>query len=273
MVSIYSHTNPVAFLKDFISQKRLLDKSMTIAQLAKLWGLNSGQVLADILSGKRELKNKFIPLFIKGCELDESEELYFQTMVYYLNANTAELKKAFKTFLATLNPGSREELRVQDEDLYSKWINVAILTLSRLKDFELSTSYICSKLAFEVPEEEVQKAIHYLLLKNYLKPCGDGKIKKSSPQVTSRNGQKINSTQMYYSQVCDLAKMAISFTPQEREFQCFSMAIKEENLKVAKQLIQDFRKKLANLCESDSAEQVYQANIMFFPLTKKNKPI
>lgn len=267
MIDIYEFENPIPFLKAFLSDKKSRNTDYTISKFSRDLGFNSPQVFTDILKEKKPLKTKYVSNILTGLQLDPSEERYFTTMTYLNNAKAKELKDSFSHLLTLLNPGPREELRIQDEDLFSNWINIAILTLSKTQNFKLNEDYICSIFRHKISKDEVKKSLNFLIKNKYIE-ISSSNIEKCSNTVSSKTDKPIESVLRYYSDVSDLAKEGAKLPVDIREFQCFSMAIKKENVVQAKQLIRDFRKKLANLCESEAADEVYQTNIQFFPLTK-----
>lgn len=121
----------------------------------------------------------------------------------------------------------------------------------------------------DVPGEILDESIERLLKLNLINIDANGAITKDYDNVTSKNDVYKKSPHAYYEQVSELAKQAIGSLVEEREFQCFSLAIKHDKIPAFKEMIRNFRAKMCTFAESDITDQVYQMNIQFFPLTRK----
>jgi hypothetical protein len=54
---------------------------------------------------------------------------------------------------------------------------------------------------------------------------------------------------------------------EEREFQCFSILVSQQNIPTIKEILRACRAQLAQV-SSPAGDRVYQVNLQFFPLTR-----
>ena len=72
----------------------------------------------------------------------------------------------------------------------------------------------------------------------------------------------------YYEMICELAMDSMSLPVEEIEINTFSFPIDKKNIPLAKEIIAKCRNQLSQISEKDRPDQVYQASLMLFPLTK-----
>lgn len=169
--------------------------------------------------------------------------------------------------LSELSQLTGTRLYVEDDSVFSHWVHMAILTMARLKNFNCNKDTIRENLEEDVPQEVINNAVDRLIYLGLVNYDASGSLKRSQNHTTTKNDIFTKSAQPYFMQVSELAKKASSLSPEIREFQCFSLAINNDQIPAFKDAIRNFRGKVANLANVEDSNQVYQMNIQFFPLS------
>lgn len=266
--SIFNYTDFLSFIQSHYNHRKEVDKNFSLRTWAKEMELSSVSPLKEIINGRRKVKSKYADFLLKGLQLNEFEEIFFHTLIKLENCRDEAERKMFLTLLKDLTPTeilSRKES--DNQDIFSHWVYMAVLSMSKLKDFKLTEENICKTLKGDVDEEFIKLVLYKLINEGLLIKDDQGNLIKKYDVTTMKNDIKYKSVENYFHQVFDLAKNEISSPIDQREFQCFSMPIKAENIEIAKKMIRDFRYKLSLLGE-ENADEVFQMNMQFFPLTQ-----
>ena len=266
---IYDYTNPLSFMADYIESRKTLKPGFSIRKWAKEMNLNGHALLVMLLKGKRSLRIKHLDFLGDGLRLSSNERMYFQTLIQYHNAQDLKEKRLYEHFLSELHPKENFSVKELDEfKVISDWYHMSILALTNLKDFEMSTENITSRLQGKVSAQQVDEAIERLIQMGLLERLSRSQYRATYYRVSTADDVVNLGAREYNKQVMDLAKEAIDqYEPEEREFQSFVMAVAKDKVPLAKEMIREFRQKLSK-AGSGQGDEVYQTNIQFFQLTK-----
>lgn len=268
-LAVYGYTDPRQFLLDSLSVKQSDDPKFSVRKWSKDMGLKNHSLLVMLLQGRRPLRIKHATFLSKGLRLSFSEQIYFQTLIQFANAESVEEKEHVALLLQDLNPGKDFSVREVDEfQVISHWIHMCILAMSEIKDFELNEQNIYKRLKKKVPINDIRAALRRLINLNLLKTNKVGKLVCTNNRVTTKDDVANDGVKEYHRQVIELAKEAISAPMDAREFQSFAMSIPKSKVGLAKQMIRQFRAKLSKAVSSEEGDEVYQTNIQFFQLTE-----
>lgn len=266
--NIFDHKNIIDYLVAYFQYEKSLNESFSIRKWSKTLDIDSRNFVS-ILQQKKKITPVQSQKFMNGLNLDDSEQVYFEALVKLTYAEVEREKQVLEIILSELRMHTGSVAYVEDDSVFSHWSHMAILSMSRITGFECNRNTIKEFLLSDVPEEVVDDSIERLLRLNLIKIGDNGAISKDFDNITSKNDVYKKSPHLYYEQVSNLAKKAIEVSLDEREFQCFSLAIKYDKLPAFKEMIRNFRAKICAFAESDNTDQAYQMNIQFFPLTKK----
>ena len=136
-----------------------------------------------------------------------------------------------------------------------------------LDNFQLTVENVQSKLSENVSPELINNAINLLLNKGLLLKDQDSNIVRPYQSYTNYTDVKLEQFDKYFKLVSDLAVKSYKLDPSKREIQCFSLAISEDKLPQAKEILRKARNQIAKLAEEGNKNAVYQTNLTMFPLT------
>ncbi|MBY0415725.1 MAG: TIGR02147 family protein [Bdellovibrionales bacterium] len=272
MISIYNYVTPVSYLSDYFNFKRSTDTTFSLSKWSKDAGFNSSDAIIDILKGKKDLKVNLAATLVDKVGLDATEFLYFLALTAKAPHKNSQLENMYDVLLMDLRPTAQnhfKEVRFSDGDLFSHWILTTILGATKLKDIELNSRNLKMILREEISEEIIELGFKYLLDQGLI-TTQDGKLVKTYHQVSTVTDKKHPNVNNYFHQMADLAKKAVDVSLEERELQSFNMTISKDQLPLIKEVIRKCRANLSSL-SIENADEVYQMNMFFFPLTDSSK--
>ena len=192
-------------------------------------------------------------------------------MIQYDSAENEDDRKMFEVLLMEHSPGKNAQvIRTADPEIFSNWVNMAILSMCRIQAFPIERSRIASAFIQNVDPTLIDQSLDLLIRSGLIHEDDNGRLtREEGTTLSGWTNQKNSGAREYYRQVSDLAKDAIDLDMMEREFQCFSLALDKTKVPQVKELIRNFRTTLLALTD-ERANEVYQVNLQLFPLTDQN---
>jgi len=149
--------------------------------------------------------------------------------------------------------------------LISKLYHYAILELSKTDDFDSEPKTIAKALGITVIE--AREAIDRLLRLGLLKKNGS-KLEKTSAYITTKNKSKTSKAlRNHQREIMQNALFRMENEPIEKRIVSgMTIPIDPEKLPLARQLIDEFSQKMAEIMSSGKRQSVYQLQISFCSL-------
>lgn len=270
--SVFRYTSAKQFLLDSLDYKKKKNPQFSVRQWAKKMGLQSHTLLTLLIQGKRPLRVKHAKFLSLGLGLSMKENLFFQTLIQYEAASSIEEKELCKMWLVEQNPGQDFTTRELDEfSVISDWIHMAILGASRLKDFDGKPETLKNRIGSKTSVHEIRSAMNRMMEMGLLEKQADGNLWPAYQRITNKDDVANAGARKYHQQVIELAKNAIEEQGvTEREYQSLSIAIRKEDLDLAKEMIKKFRMQFVQALglQTREADELYQLNVQFFRLTE-----
>lgn len=267
---VFQYRSPHQFLLDQVNRLQNSGGGDSLRNLAKRMGI-SHTLLVMLLQGKRPIRIKHAAAIAQGFQLGSQERLYLQALIQLENAKDPYEKQLCQLWLSELHPNDAQlSTRVVDEfEVISNWVHMAILSLCELKDFDPSPEAIAARLGAKVTANEVRAAIGRMKNLGLIRFEKCGRFVPTQAQVTTQDDVASQGVRSYHKQVMDLAKDAIDRQPVDsREYQSFAISVPRDRIPQAKDLIRKFRAQFVKLMEGSSPDEVYQVNIQMFQLTE-----
>lgn len=246
------------------------EPGLSVRLLATRMGMKSHALLLMLLQGKRPLRVKHASALSKGLELSSQERLYFQALIQLDNATDFEEKQLCNLWLSELHPAQPTRVKeLEDFELVSNWLHMAILALSETEGADLTAEGIAQRFPKKTTVAEVRSAIECLKNKGLIESIDAIRFKPTYQRVTTADDIRNEGARKYHRSVMKLAEQALEAVPlNRREFQSFSIGIAEEKVPLAKEMIRKFRAQFVKAMGAEPGNEVYQCNIQFFQLTE-----
>lgn len=271
-ISVFQYASAKQFLLDSLDSKKKKNPQFSVRQWSKKMGLQSHTLLTLLLQGKRPLRVKHAKFLSVGLDLTPKENLFFQTLIQYESSQTIEEKELCRMWLAEQNPGQALSTRELDEfSVISDWIHMAILGASRLKDFDGKPETLKKRIGSKTSVHEIRSAMNRMTEMGLLEKQTDGNLWPTYQRITNKDEVANAGVRKYHAQVMDLAKSALEDqSVEEREYQSLSIAIRKDDLELAKEMIKKFRVQFVQTLglQTREADELYQMNLQFFRLTE-----
>lgn len=270
MVEIFEYLNYREFLKDYIDEKRVKDQSFTHREILAKMGVSSTGFLSNVFSGKKNLNSKHVEDLSLILELNQRQRICFTYMVNFNQAKTIEEKKSWFDRLCAMKQVKTKLLENHQLSLFSRWYYVYIRDLLNFYTFSDDYYDLARRLYPPITEPEAKRAITALSEMSLIEKDQEGNWRPADAVVST--GDEVYSVQLadFQLKTMDFAKRALEKVPaKRRDISVLSMTLSKEKFAQVKREIQDFRKRLLNIANSDDEpDQVYQCNLQFFPVTR-----
>jgi uncharacterized protein (TIGR02147 family) len=215
----------------------------------------SPSTLSEVMNGKKGLSPKLAQAVATNLRLPEWEVRYFCDLVAVEHAKSPRVRDEAKHRLATRHQENRVHLLNQRAiKALTSWVDLAILELTYLKNFEGSVPWIANCL--EVPPPTVVASV------KRLEEAGLIEINKKtgvwsdvSPLFSSTDGIPSESIRNFHKTVLNLGlKKLESRDIKSRVVKTVIFSVSEENIPKAKQILNDAITQIVSLADnSDQA--------------------
>jgi uncharacterized protein (TIGR02147 family) len=184
-------------------------------------------------------------------------------------AEFAELKTERKNQTVVRHlPEDRQLLGEDQFRMVADWYYLAILNLTKTKNFKSNSTWIAERLG--LTKDVVEQSLDRLFRMGLIKRERQRIVRTSRPLMTTRDVPSA-AIRKHHAQNLVLAEKSLHQDEVGvREFGSVTMAVNKEKLQKAKDLLLKTRQKIADLLEDSGATEVYTLSFQLFPLTKKN---
>ncbi len=270
-IPVTDFTDFRVFLKAYFKFARQKNYRFSYGAWAKKLQTKDTSTLTKIVHGQRDPGPRLIEQLVKYFKFSGNEANYFRSMVQLeKQKEESSLKLSILETLGKTRAAAKGKLiSATDFNLISEWHALAIRQLSRLGGFIPSLQWISEKLRFPVSDTKISEAIDSLKKLELLY------ADQSGPFYTSEDLSD-SSRKKFHLQSLEIAAKALNdIDVLEREFTSLTLAFSSSRMKEAKNLIRKFKTDFDNLMGetrgSEELDSVYQFQIQFFPLTRKDE--
>jgi len=269
---IFEYDDFRKYLKDFYAFKKALKENFSFRMLSRLAGFSSPNFFKLVADGKRNLSSESIQRLIKVLKLKKREAVFFETLVLFNQAKSAQEKSRYFESLQRFK-SYRAAHQLQDEQMsyYSHWYIVAIRELVQCPQFQNSPEWIARALTPAISTKQAEGAMRVLESLQLIKKNKSGKFVSTDKVVaTSREVHSLAVSQ-FHSQMMDRATEAMQNIPAHLcDLTSVTLAVEESKLESLKQRISEMRKELLARFDAEGTkrERVYQMNFQLFPLSE-----
>lgn len=266
--NIFECTSSRVALLNYLELRQEFEPSFSVRKWSKDMGMSSHSLLNLQLQGKRKVRLQHVERFTHTMGLTEVESRYLQGITLLEKAKNDQEKQIHLLSLNKMIPKTHLKTKKYNQfSILSDWIHMAIMSLTEITDIKLTEQEIKNYLSHKVSTAEITAAITRLLEEGLLKD--NGKYLEATYQsVSTTNDISDSGIKEYHRQASDLAKDAIDEVElARRELQSFCLAIPDDKLLLAKDLIRKFREDFYNAV-GGSGENIYKMNVQLFQLSR-----
>lgn len=267
---VLQYTNYRVYLRDYYEYKKKTVSAFSLRFFAEKAGLSSHAHLKLAIDGKRNITKNTVTKLIHGLGLENQRAAYFESLVFFNQAQTDEDKKIYYAQLIKASP--RSKLHKMDKAqlrIFKEWHHSAILEMVGLKDFRPIPEQISKRLRGLVTPAQVTESLNLLLEMGLLVKTANG-YRQSNPLITTDDEVQDIMVKMYHNQMLSLSTRMLNDLPGgERDISALTFGIKRSDFVNLKKHLQLMRKELLDFsAKAGEAEEVVQINLQLFPLTR-----
>ncbi len=215
----------------------------------------SPSTLSEFFNGRKGISKKLALQLIERLNLPDWERVYFEQLVQVECTRDLKLKKQAKLKLDLFKRENKFQL-IQNKALkaLTSWVELAILELTYIKDFQPNTKWIAKKLS--VPEVTVELSTKRLIEAKLLEI--DSKTEKwmdVSPLLTTTDGIPSESIRNFHRSVLNLALKKLDNTDiNSRTVKTVVLSVSEKNKDEVKKILDEAINKIAELGDRKSPD-------------------
>ena len=268
---LYSYLDYRAFLKDWFEWKKASNKNFSHRLFAMKAGLKSPALLANVVSGRRNLTSQTTEAFLKAMKLNKDERIFFGQLVKLDQAKTdKERNLAWRNISATKRFLEARQIEGASVAYLSHWYYPAIRELALRSDFQGDPKWIATKLRPQISSSQAKTALETLIALGMLAKT-TGRLRPAEGTVVTPMEVAGMAVHNYHRGMLDRAGESMdAFEPDERYLGGVTVAIPEYLVEQVKDELKAFQSRMLDLCDSaeNEAERVYQLGLQFFPLSE-----
>ncbi len=267
---VLQYTNYRVYLRDYYEYKKKTVPAFSLRFFAEKAGLSSHAHLKLTIDGKRNITKNTVVKLIHGLGLESQRAAYFESLVFFNQAQTDADKQVYYAQLLKASP--RSKLHKMDKAqfrIFREWHHSAILEMVALKDFRPIPDWISKRLGGLVTPAQVMESLKLLVEVGLLVKTANG-YRQRDPLITTDDEVQDLMVKMYHLQMLKLSASMLSALPgAQRDVSALTFSIKREDFPNLKKHLQLMRKELLDFsAKAGEAEEVVQVNIQLYPLTR-----
>jgi uncharacterized protein (TIGR02147 family) len=271
--SIFEYNDFRKFIADYQQARQKQDASFSKSQMSRLLGLpNTRSYMTDVLREK-VVTPAFVERFVKLFQFSQDEANYFRILIKFNQADNPDERELFFEQLITLNKTPKRHLYKQAYLYYKDWYNGALRALLNVCDFNgRDFSALARQLVPQISVPMVKKSFALLLKMGLIAKNAKGFYKPTEQSISTEDYVRDEILKQFQLKCLDLAKSAVvTDLKQPRIIATNTISVSQPSLKRIEKQIQRFRSQIRSLVHKDEypAETVYQMDVLFFPMMKR----
>ena len=236
-------------------------------------GAKSSGFFKDILNGRIRLSPARAMKVARIFKLSKEETDYFETLVLFTYASTAEEKEHYLAKM-TGGPLARRAIVLEAFQLeyFKKWYYAAVRELLAIHDFQGDYAQLAAMLEPPILPEEAMDAVQLLLRLKLIRKNAQGRLKRAD-QVISSGTKDPERIKPAIRGNLELAQRALDAYPASiRPFSYLTLSVSESSLVPIREKLGRLRQELLDIVAADpQVDRLYQVNFQMFPLSKAMK--
>ena len=271
MPDIFKYSDYRKYLLDWFEEKKKDNAAVSFRMISRQVGYRSPSYLPMLLSGKINMSLDMCRKFCEYMKLPKKRCDYFQNMILFGNAKNHEEQQRYFEKMCSFKEASIHIIDAAQYKYYEKWYNSAIRAL--LEFFPLRDEYevIGNMLIPANTAREVRESFELLKELKMIQKDSNGFYRPTDALISTgydASGMAIN-TFLFNS--LRISESALGkFTQKERNFSCLTLGISEKGFSDIRQELREFRRKILEIAQGDTADRIYQLSFQLFPLSHRH---
>jgi uncharacterized protein (TIGR02147 family) len=245
--------------KPFISYRYVSQKS----------GLKSSGFISWVVMGKKNVSVDLATRIASVLKLSKRESNYFELLVLHNQAKSTEQRQLFFDRMLAFRSTHATVLERDRDQYYSQWFYSAIRELVAITEIS-DEQQVCALLNPPISRSDAKTALDLLLRLGLIRRTDKNIFERVDQAITS--GKSINTALIHSFQITtmQMAQSALHrINKEERDISTVTLSCNSKDLEKIRERISQMRLEISAIaCASTDANQVFQLNTQFFPLSK-----
>lgn len=255
-------------IKDYYEERKRTSY-FSWREFAKVAGFTSPTYLRLVSEGKSNLSRVKIDRMVNALGLTDYEVDYFKAMVNYGNAKDGESKAAYLKQMQKI--ALEYKVRVVDKEAveyFDGWKNPVIRELAPMMP-GATPGTMAKMCCNEISAAEVSSSLEFLTKAGFLKKDAAGTYRQTEKNVTASKEGMVYAVHALQKKMAGLGVESIErFDAETRSVSGITLSVDRNAYERIAREIDDFRKRIIAIAsDSEDADQIYQMNLQFFPMT------
>lgn len=269
-MDILAYTDYRAYLRDIYENRKESNPIWSYRFMASRLEIDPGQ-LVKILQGKLHLPQRAVGAAIRLCGLDGRDGAYFEELVRFARAHSAEESSRSFERLAALRGVASAPIQVDQAEYYRSWHHTVVRALLGLAPFRGDWKTLGALCLPQLATEQAKASVELLERLGIAVRDEQGALRLSDSHVAPGEGVPVELVRQFQKDTIDLAKNALDTIPrEEREISTITMALSESDIGLVQGWVRDLRRQVQSLAENTrDPDRVYHLNVQLFPVARK----
>jgi len=272
---IYEYLDYRVYLTDYYQAKKKASSAFSLRSFSDRIGFKTKDFILRVMRGDKNLSAQSIPKVAQALKLGKRESEFFEALVWFNQAATTEDREKWYTqlqiTLKTARFTSQQFLLAHHQyQVYSNWHHLAIRSLIGLHGFDGDYSRLAARLHPRITTEEARKSVELLESCGLVACDAQGRYMLTRSAITTGDRVSKYALQGFHQRCLRLAASSIDSDPgNRRNISGITLGISEKGYNRIVERLNSFRKEIAQIAdEDDSADRVYQLQLLLFPLSE-----
>lgn len=277
-LKIFEYMDYREYLVDYFNSAKLKNSRYSLRSFSDKLGFKSKDFINRVMKGEKNLTPSSITQICKGLGLSNRETIFFESIVYFCQAQTADEREKYfvrvRDQIKTVQFSEKQmQIGYHQYEVYSHWHHSAVRSYIGMHGFDGNYKLLASKIYPQITVHEARNSVALLIKIGLIVQDSEANWVLSKSAISTGDRVSKLAFKSFHHECLKLASDAIDMVPSNsRNISGLTLGISEKKYQVIVDRLNSFRKEIAMLVDDDpEADRVYQLNLQFFPLSQIDK--
>lgn len=269
-LNVFQFLDAREYLRQAYAAQKKVNKGFSHRYIAKAMGAGSSSFFKDVLNGRASLNPARSAKFARLFCLSPRDTEYFENLVLYTQAATAEERDRLLRILSrTRGAGEQAVLEASQAEYLQKWHYAAVRELLAIMEFTDDYADLAARLDPPITTNEARDAIQLLLRLKLIQKTERGTFEKVDKVIVTGPRNHPNQSRPGIVANLELARRSLEHHPAEdRPFSYLTVSVSSASLKYIKEKLREVRRDiLEHVSADETVDRLYQLNMQLFPIS------
>ena len=273
--NIFDYVDYRKFLQDHYAHMKESTDYFSHRYFAQKAGIRSPNFLKNVMEGRKNLSKESVLKFARALGLNRKQTEYFENMVFFDQADTAERKQYYYERMQLFSKSIVRALVTGDQSAYfSEWYHCVVRELVVIRDYGDDWAKLGRDVYPRITPSAARKSVELLLRLGLIRRHGDGAYGQTDRNVTGgENPAAVMWIRRHHKDSLRHAIDAIDTVPPDRRsMTSVVMSISEETYREIEEELKEFRNRISLIANTTKgADRVYQVSFQLFPVSSAGR--